>query len=97
MEFKGTKGNWHWEYSGDYDLACLVNEENIEICNFGNNFNYYPTEGTEPNEYDALLISKAPELLRELTQEVDILIGLGLGYTDRCQRKIKLIKESTEI
>lgn len=64
------------EYSGwsVCDLPKLVAAEGMEICNFGNDAQYYPTEGTPPKEADARLIAKAPELaelLREAVGKMD--------------------------
>lgn len=65
-EFKGTKGKWQWNPARGNRLAILENEYGYEICNFGDDTTYYPTEGTEPDIYDAKLIVKAPEMLELL-------------------------------
>lgn len=65
-EFKGTKGKWIWIHSHGNTLSRLESDNGQEICNFGNDYDYYPTEGVEPNVYDAQLISKAPEMLEML-------------------------------
>ena len=62
---------------GESDMARLVGplyDEKIEhewdriqlVCHFGNNEQYYPTEGCEPNDADKRLIAAAPDLLLEL-------------------------------
>ena len=72
-EFKGTKGKWRWNHRQGNRLAILENEYGSEICNFGDDTNYYPTEGVEPNNEDALLISKAPELLESFISAIILL------------------------
>jgi len=72
-EFKGTKGKWIWFPKHGSRLATLENEYGSEICNFGDDTNYYPTEGVEPNNEDALLISKAPELLESFISAIILL------------------------
>jgi hypothetical protein len=74
MEFKGTKGKWYWVYGPTTEKASLMSENQNEVCNFGDGATYYPTEGLEPNEYDALLISKAPEMLEMLGNQLEFLI-----------------------
>ena len=37
------------------------------------------------------------EILKELINEVEILKAMGLGDTERCKRKERLIKEATEL
>ena len=74
MEFKGTKGKWILNWSGGnpcQNLLQIISENNIEVCNFGDSELYYPTEGKEPNEYDALLISKAPEMLEKIKEFIE--------------------------
>ena len=70
MEFKGTKGKWNWISSnGNINrLAILENEYGSEICNFGDNSKYYPTEGVEPDDYDKKLIAAAPEMFEMLKE-----------------------------
>ena len=90
MEFKGTKGKWEQiTASWDLDQEVFVEDTEIIVAKvFG-----------KPHEqiYNALLISKAPEFLKELVNEVEILKAMGLGDTERCKRKERLIKEATEL
>jgi hypothetical protein len=72
-EFYGTKGKWRWNHRQGNRLAILENEYGQQICDFGDDYNYYPTEGTEPNYEDALLISKAPELLQNFISAIILL------------------------
>ena len=72
-EFKGTKGKWRWNHAIGNRLAILENEYGSEICNFGDDTVYYPTEGTEPNKEDSLLIGKAPELLENFISAIILL------------------------
>jgi hypothetical protein len=95
MEFKGTKGKWFWNYGDGCDLASLVSENGNEICNFGNEEKYYPTAGEEPNQYDALLISKAPEMIEFLQELSKAPKDLNPVYW--IQKAKQLIKEATEI
>lgn len=105
MEFKGTKGNWILNYNGSspcQDMLQIINSEGVEVCNFGDSEPYYPTEGTEPNEYDALLISKAPEIL-EMLEKMILLIRntaeyeLVKEYSDAVAQAEKIIKSATEL
>ena len=45
----------------------------LTFCNFGDDTVYYPTEGTEPNKEDSLLIEKAPELLENFISAIILL------------------------
>lgn len=65
-KFKGTPGPWEWFRPGGKFLPVLRDSNRNEVCNFGNAEDYYPTEGEEPGPEDALLISKAPEMLAML-------------------------------
>ena len=88
MEFKGTKGRWKFEMSNgkpsviDAEDYCLVDF-------FGLN---------EKDTYDALLISKAPQMLEML-----IMINEGIHTMDFTQLEIlqpeieQLIQSATEI
>lgn len=88
MEFKGTKGNWksvncgkHWNNQ---------NIDNIQI--------QYGEQGECISdhvycEYDALLISKAPEML-EMLKYLNKKGGLGLDIHDKIEQ---LIKQATEL
>lgn len=100
MEFKGTSGKWFWIEGKRHDLAILQSENFEEVCNFGNDYDFYPTEGTEPNKYDKLLISKAPDLLEFINRMRNHWCDSGLTETalDNYMAEAKqLIKEATEL
>lgn len=95
---KYTKGEWkvftnaHKECNGDewgWVGLNTFNSKSINKCSVH-------WSGNEAKA-NALLISKAPEMLEELIKEVEILKSMGLGDTDRCKRKEQLIKSATEI
>jgi len=61
---KHTKGPWRWvpdEELPEDGVAILENLED-KICDFGFSTQYYPGEGTPPNEADRALIAAAPDL-----------------------------------
>ncbi|AZA49765.1 hypothetical protein EG346_16960 [Chryseobacterium carnipullorum] len=58
MEFKGTKGNWTQKHG---DVYSDIQEGDDAICDV---YKY----NTEEGEANALLISKAPEMLEMLKQ-----------------------------
>lgn len=74
LDVKRTQGKWSWvERKKGFSvvLARLVSSHNPsdDVCNFGNNEQYYPTEGTEPSFEDKNFIAAAPEavaIIREL-------------------------------
>ena len=86
--FKGTKGKWVFD---DEDIFSLdINEIPTKIL--ANNPKPYSSDEWEAN---ALLISKAPEMLEMLEHIVKKLDGNGFP---NLQSKIQqLIKESTEL
>ena len=104
MEFKGTKGKWIQSHrkrpdsKKGYYSTQVYTEDGETIATI----HWYP-KPIENNligtyrESNALLISKAPEFLKELVNEVEILKAMGLGDTERCKRKERLIKEATEL
>jgi hypothetical protein len=96
MEFKGTKGKWYWSYGNSTQLASLISESGVMVCNFGDSERYYPTEGLEPNECDKKLISCAPEMLEML--EGICKLGEKAILTDQHIEAVQqLIKKATEI
>lgn len=78
-----TPGPWRWVTpKGQSNLLALVGsgfrddqsryEGDSQICNFGNDEPYYPTEGMEPNEADRALIAAAPDLVAALGQLLNV-------------------------
>lgn len=66
-EFKGTKGPWCFKRKDDdTDNGGLYNSEGNLVCHFGDSEQYYPTDGTPPDEDDIALITAAPDLLEAL-------------------------------
>jgi hypothetical protein len=61
---KFSPGPWAWytDPDGEGSLPELVAPENISVCWFGVNAQYYPVEGRPPNEANARLIAAAPEM-----------------------------------
>ena len=91
MEFKGTRGKWE-KVTADWDLNQSVFLEDTEeiICD---------VKSLSHNAiYDALLISKAPEMLEFLQSIVsDYENGLIEDIEDLAIRSEQLIKEATEL
>ena len=94
MEFKGTKGKWE-KVTADWDLNQSVFLEDTEeiICD---------VKSLSHNAiYDALLISKAPEML-EMLQKIVLMTetcnGTFEDFREIYNSEIKqLIKEATEL
>lgn len=85
-EFKGTKGPWCFKRKDDdTDNGGLYNLEGNLVCHFGDSEQYYPTDGTPPDEDDTALITAAPDLLAVLQSIVELqtrgYIVLGEKYT----------------
>ncbi len=99
MEFKGTKGKWYWSYGNSTQLASLISESGVMVCNFGDSERYYPTEGLEPNECDKKLISCAPEMLEALIKMCEFHEkNASYDKGDNGYYKAKqLIKKATEL
>lgn len=98
MEFKGTKGKWRECQSKDGDIVSDQGkrEPSKNVC--------FLDIRKERNKYDALLISKAPEML-ELLKSVSELQKDNYGNGTKTHlamiKKVKeideLIKEATEL
>ena len=86
MGFKGTKGKWNIEppiAKGSW----IGNENGYSALSCGNT--------NEENRANALLISKAPEMLEMLNECLEMTKAL---QADKMHAKIsKLIKEATEL
>jgi hypothetical protein len=82
MEFKGTKGKWEVTISNEYCGDYSIKNENGSATSF-------------EDEANALLISKAPEMLEMLNKVCKKLKGNGFPML---QEEIEqLIKEATTI
>jgi len=57
-----------WAFNGAYRTFCgtFTGKDDLPVCHFGDNEEYYPTKGECPDEADAALIAAAPDLHREL-------------------------------
>lgn len=61
-----TPGPWKWvipDESISSEEAILIGPNDIKICDFGDNEEFYPIAGHPPNSSDMILIAAAPELL----------------------------------
>ena len=88
MEFKGTKGKWEVNQKASRNVRC--NNLTIANCSSGQN-----GENEIEEKANALLISKAPEMLEMLNKVCEKLKGNGFPML---QNEIQqLIKEATTI
>lgn len=96
-----TPGPWKWHRpNGDWatEMSSLVDDTGKQVLNFGNSEQFYPTEGTEPNDADALLIADAPMLLTMLAtrpapaQAED---GLRVGQEILLRATVTIVVEPT--
>jgi hypothetical protein len=103
MEFKGTKGKWHSSYRNGSWL--IQNEDD-----FNNNStnciaeSYYFNDGRDTAEANVKLISKAPQMLEMLQNQLEFLIycrdNMKVSrpvFNQKVVRLEKLIKEATEL
>ena len=89
MEFLGTKGKWIANVLDDIFIETDDKSEKQNVCLIENNGIY----DYDKWEYNALLISKAPEMLYLLR---DLLNDKGLNEVSNREIKL-LIKQATEI
>ncbi len=89
MEFKGTKGKWFITENG-LSVSSIANKKHIHdgtICRFHTGVYDY-----ENYKYNALLISKAPEMLEMLNEVLTSEYVKGRVLKELIK---KLIKEAT--
>jgi hypothetical protein len=100
-EFKGTKGKWvlsnkpyllENNYQGSFDIRTEDFKTKVAEVNA---YSFYNIKGIEEAKANALLISKAPEMLTML--ENMLLIFETLESTINIMPIINLIKEATEL
>lgn len=90
MEFKGTKGKWSLEYDSFFEKQ-VIKRNCFTICNI----NTLNDESIW--KANALLMSKAPEMLEMLIDAVNEKKS-GCNISDGWYIRVeKLIKEATEI
>jgi hypothetical protein len=87
MEFKGTKGGWE---------AKRLNIINYSYIASGDKFIANIAEGEE-TKANALLISKAPEMLEMLQKFVSMSPNGVIAIADLMDKAEQLIKEATEL
>jgi hypothetical protein len=90
-EFKGTKGKWFKMNASRISVPFIIFNENDETI-----FHCYREEA----EANALLISKAPEMLEMLkwfTNEFKDVYHQGTEINDMVLQAKQLIKEATEL
>ena len=93
MEFKGTKGKWNPKQNPILKNEMYVDSEYSIICNL-NDANFHTELEMEAN---ALLISKAPEMLEMLINWVNQYDGYGDFLTAELLKKTRqLVKEATK-
>lgn len=95
MEFKGTEGKWTIKETknGHQQLSSLDWGNFCKVCNVTNVNNKY----IQIARANALLISKAPELLQMIELLIDRLEENDLGNLNAVERAKQLIKQATEL
>ena len=93
MEFKGTKDNW--KLRGN--KTDITTEKKGLIITCYKNYSLHSNINPKEAEANALLISKAPEMLKMLSLLVDRLQENDLGNLSATIKAKQLIKEATEI
>lgn len=91
-EFKFTKGKWYLqEFTDVYTNIIRVKTDTHDTIYLGST----PQDPKSESRYNALLISKAPEMLEMLIQCKNALDKIGHGILE--SKIEQLIKEATEI
>ena len=90
MEFKGTKGVWEIDERASRRVKC--NDITIANCSQGQN-----GENEEEERANALLISKAPEMLEFLMELYDDKETHSCMFPSQQKKLKQLIKEATEL
>lgn len=88
-----TPGPWHWDDGEDQDMPKLMAPSG-EVCNFGNDEQYYPTAGDPPNEADSRLIAAAPKLGHALRDLVDVMTGRMEGETVALHNALEALRDA---
>jgi hypothetical protein len=106
MEFKGTKGAWKINHTRSHICETKIVCGDIRIAeakhyNDGQDDDWKNDPALEEGRANALLISKAPEMLemlKDILDSVDWSDNVWVNLEGRCiENKIeKLIKEATE-
>lgn len=69
---KHTSGPWRWIPYASREGGKIINEKRMPICSFYN----------EPNAYDVLLISAAPDLLETAKHYLNVTQRVPLSHSD---------------
>jgi len=96
MEFKGTKGKWEVFKPKHIGLTNVSFGENNGFNPFIELWNHQFDNKKEEAEANALLISKAPEMLKALLITIEELEDIDTLQNHR-DYLCKLIKEATEL
>lgn len=101
-EFKGTKGKWYHDNGNSLSIfhpeAIGVRLATVEKTSTIGKHDYdLSIQPTDEYIYNALLISKAPEMLEMLKKVEEEQSEHGYVTSDTHSQVIELIKEATEI
>lgn len=103
MEFKGTKGKWRSCCIKTTPHYIFTAEGETTICGFYKKQDMRDDLSDEELRANALLISKAPEMLEMLKESIETIISLKVYHNDigngndYVEKAEQLIKEATEL
>ena len=78
-----TKGEWVWDEARHTQLESLWCG-NAQICSFGDRQDFYPIEGTPPDDADKVLIAESPRML-DLIYRLHAALVEAEKKNDACQ------------
>jgi hypothetical protein len=97
MDFKGTKGKWFSCCLDSKPHYCFANDGEITICGFYKKQDIGRDLSDEELRANALLISKAPEMLEMLQEYISAISEITPQQKKYSEKVKQLIKEATEL
>lgn len=83
---------WKWDMGAREQMPQLLDADGEAVCDFGWSTQYYPTEGSPPDDERILeLIRAAPELADVLSEILDNEALSDISLIDRAQKLLVAI------